>query len=103
MEPPLLIPREKAVVVVDLRALRLVVVRHVTALPAGFSAEGMKVLERRISIDIALKRREIHSQALFHPERLRVVFDVDDVLPLALRRLPPLRLGVHDLCKQSQL
>lgn len=52
-------------------------------------------------MDIALKKREIHSQALFHPERLRVVFDVDDVLPLALRRLPPLRLGVHDLCKQE--
>ena len=45
MEPPLLIPREKAVVVVDLRALRLVVVRHVAALTAGFSAEGKKVLK----------------------------------------------------------
>ena len=42
VEPSALVPREQSVVVVDLRALRLVVMAHVAANPSRFSASNNK-------------------------------------------------------------
>ena len=94
VEPALFVPGEKSVVVVDLAALGLVVVAHVAAAPTWLTGKYFKH-----SAKIFRKHLRCfgHLQTFLHPESLSVVVNIDDIFPLALGRLPSLRLGVLDL------